>query len=167
MKYAWTCQCCGKTFDSVPMDYAVRAPRNWFGIPEHERASRSKLSDDICTIDDSEYYVRGCIEIPVADCSELFIWGVWVSVSEASLQRILELWDATNVESEPPKFAWLCTWIAGYPEPVNIKCEVFVRPGTLRPRIVLEPTAYPLAIEQRCGIIIERVKEIAAFAGSH
>jgi hypothetical protein len=32
MKYDWTCQCRGRTFDSLPMDYAVKAPRNWFGI---------------------------------------------------------------------------------------------------------------------------------------
>jgi hypothetical protein len=167
MKYQWTCQCCGGTFDSLPMDYAVKAPRNWFGIPEHERGSRARLTDDICTIDNSEHYVRGCIKIPVVNCSEVFTWGVWVSVSEQSLDRILELWDTTSVESEPPRFGWLSTWIAGYPEPVGVKCNIFIRPGTLRPRIVLEPTDYQLAVEQRGGITIDRVKEIAASAGLH
>jgi hypothetical protein len=167
MKYTWTCQCCGRAFDNLPMDYAMKAPQNWFGIPEAQRESRAKLTDDVCVIDNSEHYIRGCIEIPVADCSELFIWGVWVSVSEQSLQRILELWDAIDVEKEPPKFGWLCNWIAGYPEPVNIKCNVFVRPGTSRPRIVLEPASYPLAVEQHSEITLERVKEIAAYAGLH
>jgi hypothetical protein len=167
MKYTWTCQCCGHTFDHLPMDYALKAPQNWFGIPETERESRSKLTDDVCIIDNSEHYVRGCIEIPVAGCSELFIWGVWVSVSEQSFQRILEVWDATDVEKEPPKFGWLCNWIAGYTEPVNIKCKVFIRAGTLRPGIMLEPTLYPLAVEQHSGITLERVKEIAASAGLH
>jgi hypothetical protein len=167
MKYRWTCQCCGRNFDELPMGYAVTAPRNWFGITEHERELRSKLTDDLCTIDNSEHYIRGCIEIPVMDCSDVFVWGVWVSVSEPNLRRILELWNATNVESEPPKFGWLSTWLAGYPEPVEIKCHVFLRPGKLRPRIVLEPTDYPLAIEQHGGIAIARVEEIAALAGLH
>jgi len=30
---------------------------------------------------------------------------------------------------------------------------------------VLEPTDHPLAVEQRDGITLERIKQIAAFAG--
>ena len=52
------------------MDYGFAAPRNWFGLPETERAVRAKLTADICTIDDTEHYVRGCLEIPVSDSSE-------------------------------------------------------------------------------------------------
>jgi protein-S-isoprenylcysteine O-methyltransferase Ste14 len=33
------------------MNYAFSAPRNWFGVPEAERATRAKLSADLCTID--------------------------------------------------------------------------------------------------------------------
>jgi hypothetical protein len=38
---------------------------------------------------------------------------------------------------------------------------VFLRSGNLRPRIVLEPSDYPVAIEQHQGVTLERVKEIA------
>src|SRR5712671_5749371 len=54
MDHTWTCGCCGRTFDTLPMDYGFAAPRNWFGLPEAERATRAKLTDDICTIDDTE-----------------------------------------------------------------------------------------------------------------
>jgi Uncharacterized protein conserved in bacteria (DUF2199) len=59
----------------------------------------------------------------------------------------------------------LSNWIKGYPEPVAIKCNLHIRAGNLRPRIELEPTDYPLAIEQRNGITLDRVKEIAAASG--
>jgi hypothetical protein len=167
MDHDWTCSCCGQIFYTLCMNYAVEAPRNWFAIPEDERAARAKLSDDLCMIDGVEHYVRGCVEIPVLDCSEPFVWGVWVSISEESLRRILDLWDAPVVENEPPRFGWLCTWLDPYPEPHEIRCHVYIRPGTLRPRIVLEPTDYPLAVEQNTGITLARVKQFAAGTAGH
>jgi hypothetical protein len=149
------------------MGYAVKAPRNWFGLPEAERATRAKLSEDLCTIDGREHYVRGCLEIPVIGSPEPFVWGVWASVSEASLKRILELWNAPDVEGEPPRFGWFSTWLQGYPEPVEIKCQIHLRAGNLRPRFVLEATEYPLAVEQRNGMTIDRIKEIARSSGQH
>ena len=41
-----------------------------------------------------------------------------------------------------------------------------LRSGDLRPLIELEPTDYPLAVEQRNGITLDRIKQIAA-AGGH
>ena len=68
-------------------------------------------------------------------------------------------------QMNPPRFGWLCNWIRGYPEPREIKCEVYLRSNNQRPRIVLEPTDYPLAVEQHRGITLERVKQIVATRG--
>ena len=165
MDHSWTCSCCGQTFSTLCMSYAVPAPRNWFAIPEKERARRAQLSADLCTIDGVEHYVRGCLEILVLDWHEPLVWAIWVSVSEESLRCILDLWEAPVIENEPPRFGWLSTWLQGYPEPREIRCHLHIRPGSLRPCIVLEPTDYPLAVEQRTGILLARVKEIAAAAG--
>ena len=161
MDHTWTCSCCGRTFDTLPMAYGITAPRNWFGLPEAERHSRARLTEDTCTIDDTEHYIRGCLEIPVSDSAEDLVLGVWVSVSEESLQYILDRWTADIPEDEPPRFGWLSTWLGGYPEPHEIRCHVFLRSGTLRPRIVLQPTDYPLAVEQHHGITLDRVKQFA------
>jgi hypothetical protein len=147
------------------MDYAFSAPDNWFALTEAERAARAKLSPDLCMIDGVQHYVRGCLEIPVSDTKETFVWGVWVSVSEKSLRYILDRWTSPIGPDEPPRFGWLCNWIRGYPEPRGIKCHVFLRSNNQRPRIVLEPTDYPLAVEQREGITLKRVKQIFATRG--
>src|SRR5215472_16330491 len=86
-------------------------------------------------------------------------------VSEQSLRYILDRWTSPIGPDEPPRFGWLCNWIRGYPEPHEIKCEVYLRSNNQRPSIVLEPTDYPLAVEQHRGITLERVKQIAARAG--
>jgi hypothetical protein len=147
------------------MDYVLTGPRNWLDLPESERSARAKKTDDICIIDDREFYVRGCLEIPVADSSEKLVWGVWISVSLESFRYILDRWSAPIAEDEPPRFGWLCNWVKGYPEPKEIRCHVFLRSGDLRPRIVLQPSDYPLAVEQHGGITMDRVLEIAA--GAH
>jgi hypothetical protein len=68
--YQWTCNCCGQNFTTLPMDYVFSAPQNWFGLSEAERTTRGKLTTDLCTIDGTEHYIRGCVEIPVSDGAE-------------------------------------------------------------------------------------------------
>ena len=164
MAYSWTCSCCGKDFDTLPFDYAFKAPSNWYGLPEAERDKQAKLTSDLCVIDEKEFYVRACVEIPVRDTPNQLVYGVWVSVSQESYRYILDKWDAPIPDNEPPRFGWLSNWIDGYPEPLEIRCNVFLRPNNLRPRIVLQPTDYPLAVEQHHGITLDRVKEIASRA---
>jgi hypothetical protein len=41
-----------------------------------------------------------------------------------------------------------------------LNTQVHLRGGNLRPRIELEPTDHPLAVEQREGISFARVEEI-------
>ena len=104
--------------------------------------------------------MRGCIEITVHGADEPFIWGVWVSLSEKSFKRFLELYDTEDRKDEAPFFGWLCAYIDDYPDTVNLKTMVHLRNQGLRPYIELEPTDHPLAIEQRDGIAMARVAQI-------
>ncbi len=163
LDHAWTCSCCGKQFNTLPLDWSFDHPYPWFTIPEEERSKRCKIDGDICMIDEDEIYIRGCLEIPVIDHDDKFVWGVWCSVSKESFARIQELQGAPVIENEPPRFGWLCNKIAIYPEEtMSLKTHIHLRGGGKRPMIELEPTEHPLAIEQRQGITIERVLEIAA-----
>jgi len=129
-------------------------------IAPEERSWRAELSSDQCIIDNQHYFVRGCIEIPVLDGVGPFIWGVWVSLSEKSFERMSELWESPDREGEPPHFGWLSTFLPGYPETLNLKTNVHTRLVGQRPSIELEPTDHPLAVEQREGITMARVQEI-------
>src|SRR6266550_5210091 len=120
MNYEWTCNCCGKRFNSLPLDFAVTAPDPWFGLSEEEREARGKLDSDVCMID-RDIFVRGCLEIPIIRHADKFIYGVWVSVSQSSFRRILDLWQAPEIEDEPALFGWLCNNIQGYPTTFGLK----------------------------------------------
>jgi hypothetical protein len=161
--HAWTCACCGRQYASLPMDFAVDAPVYWRQLDEEEREG-AFLNSDFCAIG-GDRFIRGCLEIPVLGRVERFVWGVWTSLSEASLKRAYELWDEAEIPAdEPPRFGWLSNEL----KPVygvstlNLKAALRFRGGNLRPLIALEPSGHPLAREQAEGITIDRVQEIAA-----
>jgi hypothetical protein len=162
MDYAWTCKCCGKQYNTLPLDWAFRAPDPWFAVPEAERDQRGKLDQDLCMIDNKDFFVRGCLEIPLIDANDCFTWGVWVSVSRENFERVLELWDATITDEDDPFFGWLCNDLDGYPTTYALKTMGHLRNSGKRPFIELEPTDHPLAVEQRQGISIKRVEEMMA-----
>jgi hypothetical protein len=96
MNHVWTCRCCGRQFNTLPLDFTCKAPDHWFQIPESERQHRGKLDSDVCMIDGKDVFVRGCLEIPSVGQDNCFMWGVWVSVTKASFARILELLGCAN-----------------------------------------------------------------------
>ena len=164
--HAWTCKCCGKQQSTLPLDVALQVPDYWLGLSEEERRQRGRIDSDVCLVDE-HIFVRGCIEIPLIDNDEMFVWGAWVSLSKESFRRVVDLWDKDAVENEPPKFGWLSNSISSYPDTLGLKADVYLRGGNLRPLIKLEPTDHPLAVEQRQGISLARVEEIMARLQRH
>jgi hypothetical protein len=160
-KSGWRCGCCGEWHAELPLHYGAAAPALWYAIPEGERAARAELSTDLCLIDGEHGFIVGNLEIPVRETGEIFSWDVWVSLSQTNFKRTLELREQPGREAEPPYFGWLSTSLPCYPETLHLKTLVHTRAAGRRPRVELEPTDHPLAVEQREGMTVERVREIA------
>ncbi|MEU3448622.1 DUF2199 domain-containing protein [Streptomyces thermolilacinus] len=143
------------------MHYSADAPYVW--DPGFADAPGCLLSTDQCVIKARHYFVKGLIEIPVIGGDQVFSWGVWVSLSRRNFSRAADLWDTPGRESEEPYFGWLTTELPVYsPSTLNLRTNLHTRPVGRRPLIELEPTDHPLAVEQRTGITMDRVREIAA-----
>jgi Uncharacterized protein conserved in bacteria (DUF2199) len=85
-----------------------------------------------------------------------------VSLSRDSFTRVLSLWTTPGRECEQPYFGWMSTELPMYqPSTPLLKTRVHTRPVGQRPLIELEPTDHPLAVEQRAGITLARLQEIA------
>jgi hypothetical protein len=84
------------------------------------------------------------------------------SLSKENFKRAVQFWETVGRENEPPYFGWLSSRLPLYPETLSLKTNVHTRPVGQRPFIELEPTDHPLAVEQRNGITMARVREIAA-----
>ncbi|MFE7594632.1 DUF2199 domain-containing protein [Kitasatospora sp. NPDC057512] len=142
------------------MNFSSSAPAYW--QPDMEQVRDCLLSSDQCVIQGEAFFVRGLIELPVIGRDDVFSWGVWVSLSEKKFERASELWETPGRESEPAYFGWLSTDLLPYsPSTINLKTMVHTRPVGERPFIELEPTGHPLAVEQRTGITMDRVRELA------
>jgi hypothetical protein len=157
----YTCACCGDTHRDVPFAWHVPAPAQW--SERYEGREDCVLDAELCMIEERDFFVRGIVEIPVVDAGEAFHWGVWVSLSESNFDRTVELWEREGRESEPAMFGWLSVELPGYqPSTINLKTNVHTQPVGNRPLVELEPTDHPLAVEQREGITLARVHELAA-----
>ena len=167
MHYLWTCHCCGKQFDELPLAMGLDCPDPWLGLSDAERQSRGASSSDTCIIDNREFFVLGCLEIPLAGGGGIFNWLVWISVSKQSFDRIGDLWKTEIRNGEPPFFGWLSNSLPSYPETFAMKTNLYLRNQGTRPFIDLEPIEHPLAREQREGISLKRVEEIIAACGMH
>ncbi|MBY6036953.1 DUF2199 domain-containing protein [Fictibacillus nanhaiensis] len=159
----YLCSCCGKYHNELHFNYASPAPIYYEEATRRERKKRFEINDDLCVMDGEHFFIRGCMEIPVIGSNEPFVWGVWVSLSEENFELTLEHWEDPDREKLDTMFGWLSTDLPLYPDTLNLKTYVHTRSTDLSPFIELEPTDHPLSKEQRQGITLDRVKEIAQF----
>jgi hypothetical protein len=156
----FTCASCGKWHDELPLDLAFAEPLQVAELDEGERARSLRKIGDFRVLErggEIDRFVRGVIEIPILGFNDFFLYGAWVSLSAQSFESARA---ADTVDAEAgPFFGWLSNRIAGYPDTLNLKTHVRMRPR-VRAAIELEPTDHPLALEQRNGITLDRVKAI-------
>lgn len=161
------CRHCGEQHPGPPFSWAIQAPDEWSALTSSQMRAKGDLSSDQCIIDPDRFFIRGSLEIPVLDGAGPFVWDVWVSLSETNFKRASGRWLDPSRAEEPPYFGWLCNSLPGYPETLNLKTNLHTRAVGIRPFIELEPTDHPLAVEQRDGITLARVVEIAETAMHH
>jgi hypothetical protein len=150
----FVCSSCGKTHDGLP-DLAFDRPAYVKDVPEQELDRRVDLGSDLCVVDDEHYFIRGIIEIPIREHDEPFGIGVWVSQKRENFLKYKENFDSGTIG---PFFGWLSNeFMFGGESTLSLKTMAHFRGGGDRPRIVLEPTAHPLAKAQKEGLTLDEV----------
>ena len=157
---SYQCSTCGEIHEGLP-DIGADKPDMWWAIPEEERDQRINLTSDTCIIDDQSYFIRGVIEIPILNSADSFGFGVWVSQKKENFFTYLEKYDSAEIG---PFFGWLCTRLGCYEQDtISLKTMAHFQGSGQRPRIVLEPTEHPLAVDQHQGITLNRAWEIVHY----
>jgi hypothetical protein len=154
----FTCVTCGKTHDGLP-DLAFRWPDPYFRIPESERSTRIQGTEDLCAIDNEDYFIRGVILIPIEGTTEHLGLGVWVSQKRENFQTYVDNFDTPDIG---PFFGWLSNSISFY-EPTTwlMKTMAHFQGNNKRPLIELAPCEHPLYLDYSRGITVERAWDIA------
>lgn len=157
---SYRCATCGELHDDLP-DIGVDKPDYYWSIPEEERDERIELTSDSCVIDDTDFFIRGVIEIPIIDYPHSFGFGVWVSQKRENFYAYV---NNPNSDEIGPSFGWLSTQLTYYEEDtLSLKTRAHFHGNDERPSIELEPTDHPLAQDQLNGITLEKAWEIVHY----
>ena len=159
------CVHCKEEHDGIPAFHADR-PAPYWDVPVDKRDSEVFLTSDSCVIAERFFYVHGCLEIPVHEIDQPFIWGVWVSLKEENFFLWQDHYETAKRSHIGPFFGWLCTRLPVYPNTLHLKTTVHIRDNGIRPFIELDQTDHLLSMEQSKGIGINRVHELMHLAQS-
>jgi hypothetical protein len=146
------CSTCGRLHDHLPRDIAFRRPDPFFDVPEDERPRRILIDDDVCIIDNTRFFVRGVLYLPLSDGSGRFGWGAWARVSELDYQTYIEAWTNDTEDSVPPFPGHLASKLDPYPGSSGLPVTVKLQSGGQRPVFTVASDEHPLGIDQRTGI---------------
>jgi hypothetical protein len=166
----WSCGACGETHQGL-FDLACDKPEQWRGIEDKAPNSAldlsgNFLSEDFCVLEGQHFFVRAVLELPIRGSGgPLFGLGAWATLSRENFVRYVAAFDSGEQDELGPWFGWFSNRLEGYPDTLNLKCQVHPVSGRQRPRISLEPTPHPLAVEQQSGITFDRLLEIYAING--
>ena len=161
LQTGFACKTCGKRHEVLPLSFSVKAPLAVTAIPVEDLERRVVITPDQCVIDGRDFYLRGRIVVPIIGLDEPFIWGVWAEVSPKNFLRTNDLWTVKGRETEPAFPGWLNTELFLFGNTINLEVSVQTQIVGRRPHFTVIDQNHPLAVEQRNGITVERVEEIA------
>jgi hypothetical protein len=155
------CSVCGLHHDVLPLSYSVKAPLAALRVAPEDVDRRVVITPDQCVIDGKDFYLRGRIPVPVEGLEEPFIWGVWAEVGPRDFLRTNELWSTAGRELEPAFKGYLDSELFIFGDTINLEVMVQTQVVGRRPHFTVIDSEHALARDQRDGMSMERVVEIA------
>jgi hypothetical protein len=154
---SFLCSSCGLEHTGLPLSFAADYPDPYANLDRDARELRAIAGSDQCIIDQEEFYIRGCLEIPIIGTSEVFLWGLWARVKETAFDEISDHWESEGREKTiGPYKGRLANALSIYPNTLNQCLEVHIKPVGSRPLFILEDAENLLAIEQRNGLTAQQ-----------
>ncbi|MBK7616645.1 MAG: DUF2199 domain-containing protein [Burkholderiales bacterium] len=115
MPTSFLCATCGKEHSGLPQDYSFGLPDEVYELDFISRYLRVRSNSDLCTLDDSRFFIRGVIPLPFQDSDEEYCWGVWVEVAAKDHDKYVRGY-ADDLSAEPSFPGTLANSIPGYHE---------------------------------------------------
>lgn len=61
----WSCKYCDNKHAGIPLTFICVSPKEYEDLADEVKEVRSKISSDLCSVDNLHFFVRGLIEIPL------------------------------------------------------------------------------------------------------
>jgi hypothetical protein len=159
-KTAYKCECCDVVYNDLPLCFGSDYPDYYFSVPPEEREQRIQLEESLCVIDDTYFFHRGRLTIPIIDHYEDFAFDIWTSISRENFEIRINLWEDENRTKQEPYFGWLQTMVPNYGETLSLKTIAIEQELGFIPEIKCIEENHPLTIDQENGITLEKAKEM-------
>jgi len=158
------CATCKQFHSGLPISYAADFPDSYVSLKEEERERRTLIGSDQCIIDNEMYFIRGLAELRIIGFQYPFLGGLWASIWKEAFDEISEYCQTPGRgKLIGPYKGRLSNGLSEYsPTTLNLKCTIRIEPVGSRPLFFIDEHDHPLAVEQRNGISLERVQQIAS-----
>ena len=162
---SFICQTCGQRHEGLPTDFGFRLPDEVHELTYLDQYRRARRNSDLCTLDESRYFIRAVLPLPMPETDNEFRWGVWVEVSKPSHDLYVEKFDDA-AEDEPRFPGIVVNAIPGYDGTIGLSVDVQLGAEGERPALYFPAaTTHALALEQRSGISRKRHHDILESTG--
>jgi hypothetical protein len=157
------CSKCGTEHQPEDIELTYRRPDDIAAMGDEVRLKEVQENDDLCRTRSGRHFVRVVMPFPVEGWDHPYQIGLWVELSRASFERILELWSDPDQQSEPPFEAKIANSIWGQPASLGVKAELRLTGPQTRPAVYVSSEAHHgLHLEQCRGITAHRAHEYSA-----
>ena len=166
-KKEWLCHGCKKENTINPMVFFTPSPLEYDLIPDDQKESRAKISSDLCSIDNSKYFVRGLLEIPISlfspsffslvqkkpKLSKVLSLGVWLNIPSSDFYNLVAGWkEEKNLNIK----GTIANDLPFYGKTSGLSATMNTQVGGYRPKIVLAQSNNALATDSQSGISMVR-----------
>jgi hypothetical protein len=160
---SYMCHVCGKSHDDVPTSFAADYPDMYANMSQEERNARAILGSDQCIIDDTWFFLRGCLEIPIIGQDQPFLWGLWALIKEEVFNEISDCWEEEGREQRHGPFKGrIANLLKAHPDSFNTKIRIILQPVGARPLFIVEEPESSMALAQASGLSQGEARELAA-----
>ena len=159
----YVCAMCGREHEGPPLAYDFPPIPASVGqvVGRDELEQRTRRTDDQFFLDEERFWLKGLLELPVLDAEQPLLFGVWVEVERDVLTAIERAWDTDELVRSRFEGTF-DTIVWPYKNALGLLVGLDYHSREQRPRVVVLDAAHELGREQRDGITLERVRELAA-----
>jgi hypothetical protein len=153
------CALCGQSHAGETRQLHLLLPEPIFRIEEADRDGRAWVGSDTAVLRDREqerFFVRGLLELPVADEDGHFGYSTWVEVDEAAFDALRGPWDGD------PFTGTLASEVHPYAFTEGLPVQIHARDVDVLPLVELDDSDHELVRAQRNGISPHRAHELVA-----
>lgn len=155
------CDCCGEFHPIDEHELLFRLPDEIFKLSDEDRDTRCRLIEEMAILDETRFFIRGVLPLPVRQRTRAYHLGLWAEVSKEDFTRIFELWGDPAQATEPALSGSLATAVPLHPETIGLRVAIQLVGANLRPVLFLMPLEHSLFHEQSRGIHVHRAFEYA------